>query len=54
MQRLYPGSMYKGATNVALVALPAQAWSPLGERAQLRDTSVIAWATLVIQELTGK
>ena len=54
LQRLYPGSLYKGATNVALVALPAQAWSPLGERAQLRDTSVIAWATLVIQELTGK
>ncbi|MFM8621067.1 MAG: transcription-repair coupling factor [Candidatus Nanopelagicaceae bacterium] len=54
LQRLYPGSMYKGATNVALVALPAQEWSPLGERAQLRDTSVIAWATSVIQELTGK
>ena len=54
LQRLYPGSLYKGATNVALVALPAQDWSPLGEKAQLRDTSVIAWATSVIQELTGK
>ena len=54
LQRLYPGSLYKGGTNVALVALPAQQWSPLGERAQLRDTSVIAWATSVIQELTSK
>ncbi len=54
LQRLYPGSLYKGGTNVALVALPAQQWSPLGEKAQLRDTSVIAWATSVIQELTSK
>ena len=54
LQRLYPGSLYKGATNVALVALPVQQWSPLGEKAELRDTSVIAWATSVIQELTGK
>jgi transcription-repair coupling factor (superfamily II helicase) len=54
MQRLYPGSMYKGATNVALVALPAKEWSPLGEKSKLRDTSVIAWATSVLQELTGK
>jgi transcription-repair coupling factor (superfamily II helicase) len=54
LQRLYPGSMYKGATNVALVALPAQEWSPLGEKTKLRDTSVIAWATSVLQELLGK
>ena len=54
LQRLYPGSLYKGATNVALVALPAQDWSPLGEKAQLRDTSVIDWATSVIQDLIGK
>ena len=51
MQRIYPGSMYKGASNVALVALPATEWSPLGERSNLRDTSVIAWATSVLQEL---
>ncbi len=54
MQRLYPGSMYKGGTNVALVALPAQEWSPLGDKPKLRDTSVIAWATSVLQELTSK
>lgn len=54
MQRIYPGSMYKGATNVALIALPAQEWSPLGEKTKLRDTSVIAWATSVLQELTRK
>ena len=54
LQRLYPGSMYKGATNVALVALPAAEWSPLGDKPKLRDTSVIAWATSVLQELTGK
>ena len=51
MQRIYPGSMYKGASNVALIALPATEWSPLGERSKLRDTSVIAWATSVLQEL---
>jgi transcription-repair coupling factor (superfamily II helicase) len=54
LQRLYPGSMYKGVTNVALVALPAAEWSPLGDKPKLRDTSVIAWATSVLQELTGK
>ena len=54
MQRIYPGSLYKGATNVALIALPAQQWSPLGDKAKLRDTSLIAWATSVLQELTGK
>jgi transcription-repair coupling factor (superfamily II helicase) len=53
MQRLYPGSMYKGATNVALVALPAQKWSPLGEMQKLSDNSIIAWATSVLQELTA-
>ena len=51
MQRIYPGSMYKGASNVALIALPATEWSPLGERSKLRDTSVIAWATSVLQDL---
>jgi transcription-repair coupling factor (superfamily II helicase) len=54
IQRIYPGSLYKGATNVALIALPAHDWSPLGEREKLRDTSLIAWATSVLQELTGK
>ena len=53
LQRLYPGSMYKGATNVALVALPVPEWSPLGDKPKLRDTSVIAWATSVLQELLG-
>ena len=54
MQRVFPGSMYKGATNVALVALPAKKWSPLGEKTELGDTSLIAWATSVLQQLTGK
>jgi transcription-repair coupling factor (superfamily II helicase) len=49
MARLYPGSLYKGATNVALVALPVQEWSPLGDKRQVRDTS--AWVTSVLQEL---
>lgn len=51
MQRLYPGSLYKGATNVALIALPAERWSPLGEISKLRDNSIIAWATTVLTEL---
>jgi transcription-repair coupling factor (superfamily II helicase) len=52
LQRLFPGSLYKGPTNVALVALPAQKWSPLGEKHDVRDTSLIDWATGVLQELT--
>ena len=52
LQRLFPGSLYKGPTNVALVALPAQKWSPLGEKRDVRDTSLIDWATGVLQELT--
>lgn len=52
LQRLYPGSIYKAATNVALVALPAKDWAPLGERSNLRDNSIIAWATSVLQQLT--
>lgn len=54
MQRIYPGSLYKGGTNVALIAIPSQEWSPLGDKAKLRDTSLIAWATAVLQDLTGK
>ena len=53
MQRLYPGSIYRGATDVALVALPTQEWRPLGESSKLRDTSLIAWATSVLQQLIG-
>jgi len=53
MQRLYPGSIYKGATNVALIALPTEKWSPLGESNKLRDNSIISWATSVLTELLG-
>jgi len=35
-----------------LVALPTQKWSPLGEKHDLRDTSLIDWATGVLRELT--
>ena len=52
LQRLFPGSLYKGGTNVALVALPAKEWSPLGDRSNLRDTSLIAWATMVLKQMT--
>ncbi|MFM8921678.1 MAG: transcription-repair coupling factor [Candidatus Nanopelagicaceae bacterium] len=51
MQRIFPGSIFKSSTNVALVALPVEKWSPLGETSKLRDNSIIAWATMVIQEL---
>ena len=55
MQRIFPGSLYKtntqGGGNVALIALPAEKWSPLGETSKLRDNSIIAWTTMVLQEL---
>ncbi len=53
MHRLYPGSIYKGGTNVAFIALPAEKWSPLGESNKLRDNSIISWATSVLSELLG-
>ena len=51
LERIYPGSIYKSATNVALVALPQGANRLLGENSDLVDNSLINWVSEVIDEL---
>ncbi|MCX6429871.1 MAG: transcription-repair coupling factor [Actinobacteria bacterium] len=52
LTRLYPGSLYKSAINIALIATPtAKNWGPSSEPAPMVDTSLLAWATEAIQNL---
>ena len=52
LTRIYPGSLYKSATNTVLIATPAaQNWDPSSGSAPMVDTSLLAWATAAIQEL---
>ncbi len=49
IQRLYPGSIVKSATEVVLVARPAQAaWSQASE---MGDTSLLKWVDEVLQTI---
>lgn len=52
LTRLYPGSLYKTATNTVLVALPtAAAWVPSVGSTDMVDTSLLEWATTAIENL---
>ena len=51
LARIYPGSIYKSASNVVLVAFPQEANQILGESRELVDTSLINWVSEVIDEL---
>ena len=52
LTRLYPGSLYKTATNTVLVTLPAAAaWVPSGGGTDMVDTSLLEWATEAIENL---
>lgn len=54
MNRIYPGSLNKPATNTVLVALPsAQTWGPSSGGAQMVDTSLLTWATEAIETLVN-
>ena len=54
MTRLYPGSLNKPAINTVLVALPsAQSWGPSSGDAEMVDTSLLTWATEVIETLVN-
>jgi transcription-repair coupling factor (superfamily II helicase) len=54
MNRIYPGSLNKPATNTVLVALPsAQAWGPSTGGAEMVDTSLLTWATEAIETLVN-
>jgi len=50
LNRLFPKSLYKSATNSVLVALPAaQSWGPATQGQEMVDTSLLAWATEAIK-----
>ena len=51
LDRLYPRSIYKSASNVALVAFPQDFSRILGENTDLVDTSLIEWVTKIMDEL---
>jgi transcription-repair coupling factor (superfamily II helicase) len=52
LTRLYPGSLYKTATNTVLVTLPtASAWVPSSGATDMVDTSLLKWATEAIENL---
>jgi len=49
LTRLYPGSIYKNASQILLVARPVSPnWI---ESASVGDTSTLAWVNSVLQEL---
>ena len=53
LARIYPGSIYKGPTNTALVTLPKNpAWNPSNPTAEIVDTSLLTWVTEVVNQLT--
>ena len=52
LTRIYPGSLYKTATNTVLVTLPtAAAWVPSESGTDMVDTSLLKWATEAIENL---
>ncbi len=54
--RLYPQSLYKSQSSTVMVTIPtAKAWVPGAQKsAEMRDTSLLAFATQALQELTAK
>jgi len=54
LNRLFPGSLYKTATNTVMITIPrAAAWTPTAQGSQLLgDTSLLEWAAKSLSELT--
>jgi len=54
LNRLFPGSLYKTASNTVMIAIPrAAAWTPTAEgSAVIGDTSLLEWAAKSLDELT--
>ena len=53
LTRLYPGSLYKGATRTVMVTLPQKhAWSPSQPTPEIVDTSLLVWVKQAVSELT--
>ena len=55
LTRLYPGSLYKSATNSVLVTIAKPSgWSPSNLSPTMGDTSLLAWVSTALEELTTK
>ena len=55
LTRLYPGSLYKSATNTVLVTIAKPSgWSPSNPSPVMGDTSLLAWVSTALEELTSK
>ena len=54
LARLFPGSLYKSATNTVMITIPrAAAWTPTAQgSAVIGDTSLLEWAAKSLDELT--
>ena len=52
LARLYPGSLYKGATSTVLVALAkVSTWDPSQSAPEIVDTSLLAWVVEALNQL---
>jgi transcription-repair coupling factor (superfamily II helicase) len=55
LSRLYPGSLYKVATNSVMVTIPKpRGWSPSNLSPQMGDTSLLVWISTALEELSTK
>jgi transcription-repair coupling factor (superfamily II helicase) len=55
LTRLYPGSLYKNATDSVMVTIPKPSgWSPSNLSPQMGDTSLLVWISTALEELTTK
>jgi transcription-repair coupling factor (superfamily II helicase) len=53
LTRIYPGSLYKGATRTVMVTLPKNhAWTPSQPTPEIVDTSLLVWGKQAVSELT--
>ena len=54
LNRLFPGSLYKTASNTVMIAIPrAAAWTPTAQgSAVIGDTSLLEWGAKSLDELT--
>ena len=54
LNRLFPGSLYKSASNTVMIAIPrAAAWTPTAQgSAPIGDTSLLEWAGKSLHALT--
>ena len=54
LNRLFPGSLYKSASNTVMIAIPrAAAWTPTAQgSAVIGDTSLLEWAAKSLDDVT--